>query len=160
MHGNIYLWHSFAFRLRISFLKKFIATGSYKFQQGQWPRWNRFRVVNDPAEIVSVWSVAGLMTCWNRLAGLMTLLKSFQRSQWPRWNFACNFGIIVKFRHFIRKILLVSVDSMTLLKFEYCRFSRWIRGHMQNGYRPWIRALGGVDSWKKIGVENFVTLSL
>jgi hypothetical protein len=43
----------------------------------------------------------------------------------------------------------VSAGSLALLKFEYCRFSRRIRGYMRNGLRPWIRALCGVDWWKK-----------
>jgi hypothetical protein len=29
------------------------------------------------------------------------------------------------------------------------RISRRFRSHMRNGYSPWIRALGGVDWWKK-----------
>jgi hypothetical protein len=40
------------------------------------------------------------------------------------------------------------------------RFSRRIRSHIQNGFSPWIRALGGVFDEKKPMVENLVTLSL
>jgi hypothetical protein len=39
-------------------------------------------------------------------------------------------------------ITVISAVSMTPLKFEYNRFSRRIRSHMRNGFRPWIRALG------------------
>jgi hypothetical protein len=46
---------------------------------------------------------------------------------------------------------------MPPMKFEYCRR---ILGHMQNGLSPWLRALGGVDWWKKPRVENLVQLSL
>jgi hypothetical protein len=35
---------------------------------------------------------------------------------------------------------IVSAVSMTPLKFEYNRFPRWIRSHMRNGFRPWIKA--------------------
>jgi hypothetical protein len=31
---------------------------------------------------------------------------------------------------------------------------------MRNGFSPWIRALGGVDWWKKTEVENLEQLSL
>jgi hypothetical protein len=37
--------------------------------------------------------------------------------------------------------------------FEYYRFSWRIWRQMRNGFRPWIRTLGGVDSWKKPRVE-------
>jgi hypothetical protein len=44
---------------------------------------------------------------------------------------------------------IVSARSLTPLndplKFEYCRFFRRILGHMQNGFSPGIRAVGGVD---------------
>jgi hypothetical protein len=40
------------------------------------------------------------------------------------------------------------------------KFSRRIRHQMRNGFRPWIRDLGGVDWWKKSRVENLVQLSL
>jgi hypothetical protein len=76
----------------------------------------------------------------NRSALSMTPRKSFQRCQWQRWN---RFS-----------------SSMTPLKFDYNRFSRRIRSHMRNGFRPWIRALGGNVWWKKTRVENLVTLSL
>jgi hypothetical protein len=39
-------------------------------------------------------------------------------------------------------------------KFEYNRFSRRIRSHMRNGFREWIRALGGIVRWNKPRVEN------
>jgi hypothetical protein len=31
---------------------------------------------------------------------------------------------------------------------------------IRNGFRPWIRALGGIVCWKKPRVENLVTLPL
>jgi hypothetical protein len=55
---------------------------------------------------------------------ILTLKKlhlRFQRGHWPRWN---RFWRLSK------------------------RLSWRIRSHMQNGFSPWIRALGGVD-WRK-----------
>jgi hypothetical protein len=43
---------------------------------------------------------------------------------------------------------------LTPLKFEYCQFFRRILGHMQNGFSPWIGALGGVDLWKNEGRKS------
>jgi hypothetical protein len=43
---------------------------------------------------------------------------------------------------------------------QFSRISRRFPSHMQNGFTPWIRALGGVDWWKNPRVENLVTLSL
>jgi hypothetical protein len=63
-------------------------------------------------------------------------------------------------RDFRPSVFFIGFFSLTLLKFEYCIFSRRIRGHLRKGFRPWIRALGGVDWWKKPRVENFVQLSL
>jgi hypothetical protein len=69
----------------------------------------------------------------------MTPLKSFQRCQWHHWNRFSGVNDTTK---------IVSAVSMTPLKFEYNRFSRRIRNHMRNGFRPWIRNIYGVDWWK------------
>jgi hypothetical protein len=58
-------------------------------------------------------------------------------------------------------VIRISAWSMTTpLKFEYCRFFRWIRGHMRNGPRPWIRALryvGLIDEKKTQGRKSLDT---
>jgi hypothetical protein len=36
-------------------------------------------------------------------------------------------------------------------RLEYNRFSRRIRSHLRNGFRPWIRALGGIVWWENRG---------
>jgi hypothetical protein len=42
----------------------------------------------------------------------------------------------------------------------HSRFSSRIRSHIQKGFNPCIRGLGGVDLWKKPEVENLVSGSL
>jgi hypothetical protein len=128
------------------------------FHRGHWPRGNHFSGVIDPAEMISFfgcfcgghWPRGNFAytffsqnltwKIWFVSAGSWTPRKRFPRGQWPRWN-----GLR---------------GSLTPLKFDYNQFSRRIRGHMRNGFRPRIRALGRVDWWKKPRVKNLMTLSL
>jgi hypothetical protein len=66
---------------------------------------------------------------------------------WPHWN--CGSG-------FCCLILTAEADNFKRLYWFSWRF--WI--HMRNGFSPWIRALGGVDWWKKPRVENRDTVPL
>jgi hypothetical protein len=77
----------------------------------------------------------------------MTRPKSFQRGWWPRRNRFS--GVNVPAETISVWVNDPTAGSLTPLKFEYCRFFRWISGHMQNGFSPWIRAQVGVDWWSK-----------
>jgi hypothetical protein len=57
----------------------------------------------------------------------------FPRSHWNRG---------IRFRG------LIETAGSELCK-RLSRFSRGKRSHMQNGFRPWIRTLGGIVWWKK-----------
>jgi hypothetical protein len=59
--------------------------------------------------------------------------KPIPRSHWDRGN---------RFRG------LIETAGSELCKW-LSRFSRRKRSHMQNGFRPWVRALGGIVWWKK-----------
>jgi hypothetical protein len=95
-----------------------------RFQRCHWRRWNSAKnsVVNVPMKFFT------LPSPW------------FQRCQLHRWN---------RFSGVNDTAEIVSAVSMTSLKFEYNRFSRRIRSHMLDGFRAWIRVLGGIVWWKK-----------
>jgi hypothetical protein len=73
-----------------------------------------------------------------------TALKPISRSHWD-----CG----IWFRG------LIETAGSELCK-RLSQFSQQKRSHMQNGSRPWIRALGWIVWWTKPRVENLVTLSL
>jgi hypothetical protein len=50
--------------------------------------------------------------------------------------------------------------SLTSQKHRRCRITSRIWRHIQQGFNPWIRGLGGIVLWKKPDVENLVTLFL
>jgi hypothetical protein len=117
-----------------------------RFQRCHWPSWNRKWGLGNPQLISAsstciVWGYLSLeYFCWIfPLTEEQGLVKSV-------WDFS--------------GVTLISAVSMTPLKFEYNRFSRRIRSHMRNGFRAWIRALGGIVWWKKPRVKNLVLLSL
>jgi hypothetical protein len=66
----------------------------------------------------------------------------FESRQWLLWN------------------RMVSAGSLTPLKFGYCRFFWRLLGHMQNGYSPWIRALGLTDKKNPYGRKSRASVPL
>jgi hypothetical protein len=71
--------------------------------------------------------------CWTvTLLLLYILWREVNRSHWNRG---------IRFRG------LIETAGSELCK----RLSRRKRSHMQNGFRPWIRALGGIVWWKNRG---------
>jgi hypothetical protein len=71
----------------------------------------------------------------------MVCLNRFQRGQWTPWN---DFSVVND------PAETVSARSLTTLKFEYCRFSRRIRGHMRNVLTPWIGLIDEKNRGSKI----------
>jgi hypothetical protein len=90
------------------------------------------------------------------------IIFEFQRGQSPRWN---RFSEVIDHAEIVCKKLLpwpASITSQTCNELRngphwnrfwriLKRLSQWIRSHMRNGFNPWIRALVGVDWWKKRG---------
>jgi hypothetical protein len=95
-----------------------------------WDRGNRFPGLIETAETDSAVSLRPR--------------KPIPRSHWDRW---------IWFRG------LIETAGFKLCT-RLSQFSRRKRSHMQNGFWPWIRALGGIVWWKIPRVENLVTLSL
>jgi hypothetical protein len=120
-----------------------------------------FPVKEEKGLVKSVWEFSGVTII---SAVSLTPRKSFQRCQWHRgnhfsgviqrcqwhrWNHFGGVNDTAEICHFAITVILAV--SMTPLKFEYNRFSRRIRSHMRNGFRPWTRALGGIVWWKNRG---------
>jgi hypothetical protein len=129
-----------------------------------------FFLLNFSYEITKLWNDSKI-SCETISAGSLTPLKFI----WPRWN--RHFGPITFFKGNVPQNYFIGISPYHILilnkKIDPCYWPRWnrfwrlskrlsrrIRSHMRNGCIPWIRALGGVDWWKKPRVENRVQLSL
>jgi hypothetical protein len=68
---------------------------------------------------------------------------------WSHWNRRIRF-----------RGLIETAETDSELCKRLSQFSQRKRSHMQKGFKPWIKALGGIVWWKKLRVKNLVTLSL
>jgi hypothetical protein len=153
--------------------------------RSHWDCWNRFRGLNETAESVSAVSMRPRnrfpRSQWDR-GNFMTSRESSQKpilapipikGNHRKNQYICKhcIPIVNRKRHYYRGTLTKNFrvrglietaesDFGDFVETSYHRFSRRIRSHMQNGFRPWIRALGGIVWWKKPRVKNLVTLSL
>jgi hypothetical protein len=86
-------------------------------------------------------------------------LKPQKLLPWSHWNRRSLFRSLIETAESenLGSLFCSNIETSEADNFkQFSPIAQQIQSHIQNGFSPWIRALGGIVWWKKLRVENLM----